>query len=248
MNPNEFDSLYNNIIASIQKDVEDGDFEILEQTDHSICVWDNLDIIDREYTITNPNKIDRAFLENRIVFTPSLATLPFCLQKENLLRLLESADKRLFMTLNNIVFCNDIEEDYDYLSQLNEDYAQELEVSDLPEQGTLGIHWYCYNKVLINVGAIFQETIQMAKDGDIYPYEIHNCLEWGIITTLFHELRHLEQANPYLPEELFKIEDKEEDAEIYARTFADTCSISIISNFSPEYSELYEEKEELYDH
>lgn len=226
-----FDELYQEMVASIHEDEEEGKFEITEQTDGSISVWDNLDIMDREYTITNPNLIDRDFLNDRLILTPSISELPFVIKKEDVLSLLEMVDKRLLMTLEGIVLCNDSEADFDYLRALNDDYYQALEVSDIPDDGMLGMNWYCYNKVFINVGEVFRQTLKMHENGDLYDYEVEDCLEWGILTTLIHELRHLEQSNPYLPEELFPEKDEEKDAEQYALQFSENCSFSIVSEF-----------------
>ena len=80
--------------------------------------------------------------------------------------------------------------------------------------------WYDACKVFVNIEEIIKVTKSMLEEGILYDYEVTDCINQGIIETLIHELRHLAQANPYLPEELLKQKgDDEEDAEQYARTF-----------------------------
>lgn len=242
----EYNKLYQEMVASIKEDVEkEGQedlIEITEETGMSISVWDNFEMIDREYTITNPNCIGREYLRNKLIITPSVSELPFIIKQENILSLLEMVDKRLLMTLEGIVLCNDAEADFDYLRDLNDDFYQELEVSDIPCDGLLGINWYCYNKVLVNAGEVFRQTLKLHDDGYIYDWEIEDCIEHGIVTTLIHELRHLEQSNPYIPRQEFQMSDKEthdeceEDAENYARDFCNKHDCKLIYDFK--YKEI----------
>ena len=59
--------------------------------------------------------------------------------------------------------------------------------------------------------------------GSTKEEEARDCYNYGFVTTIIHELRHLAQQNPYLPEDVLQQEDEdeEEDAEMFARNFCD---------------------------
>lgn len=231
-------SIFKQMARDIKSDAAQScNIEILEETETKISVWDNMDLIDREYTITAESEIDRAYYDSRLIFTPSISDLPFSLQRNKILDFLSILDAMLSMTLESIVFCNDEEKDFDYLRNLSDEFYSELEVNDLPGESNhlLGINWYTENKVFINVGEIYRSSQDLLANGDLLKSEFLDCVNWGIITTLVHELRHLEQSNPYVPKAEFQMseaetnEDMEDDAENYAKNICAKHSVYVIS-------------------
>ena len=125
---------FDQIKNSIQGDIKKGcHIEITEETAHSIWIYDEEEICSREYQLTDPAVIHAKWIMEKIIVTPSVLELPYSFDIKNLILYLDQyLDKNMLMTLQNIVFCGDLENDFDYLRDYNDDFYQELECSDLP--------------------------------------------------------------------------------------------------------------------
>lgn len=216
-------TVFEDIKKNIKDDVtkyaanEEGVLEITDENDNHITVYEDIDGFSREYTITNPDAITKEWINERIIVTDSVKELDISINIEKLAEFATSLDKNMLLTLENIIIVNDAEKDYDYLSALDDEFAQMLEVSDLPDENLVGLMWFSYQKVFLNLGSIIKATDELIEDGIGYDYEREQDINRGIATTLVHEIRHLAQANPYL--EANKLNQKgndEEDAENYA--------------------------------
>lgn len=199
--------------------------KILKNTQNGITVYDQMEYpFDRTYTITHPKKMTQKWLADRIIVTPSANK--FNLHTENVIKWIhKNLLKCFYCTLNYIVFLGDDEKaEFNYLQSYNEFFSRAVIEHDLPrvvEQ--LGVNWFSDACVIISLGNIFAGTDEMLADGCIRQNEIDECNNHGVAETLIHELRHLAQANPYIPKEVFRQrhQDLEEDAEIFAREFCE---------------------------
>ena len=252
----ENDKLFQEIVQNIKEDIseeekrikeEDSEacplLEILEEDANHIRIRDDMEeCMYREYTIMNPNAMDQEWLDGRIIVTPSVAKLPFSFDAKKLAGfLICHLGKEMYLNLNKIVFLNNLNEDYDYLVHMDDDdeLSYALEEHELPYD-MLGIQWHAKEIVLVNLGEIMKCTEQMVEDGDLEPYEVKGCVHYGIFSTLIHELRHLAQSNPYLPEHALNFlmevatdndEDEnalEQDAETYCRDFCNSHSLPYV--------------------
>ena len=214
-------NLFERIKSSIKEDVSlDEDLiQILEETDSKICVYDDFDGYGREYTITNPLTINENWIKEKIIITKSVSKTGYIINTDLITKwLLENLDKNMYLTLENIVIMNDSEEDFDELPLIDEKFSELLEVNNLPDENLVGLMWYYYQIVFVNIGTIVNTTKEMLEVGDLYEWEEKDTINSGIISTLVHEIRHLAQANPYLPEDVLNQKsDDETDAEDYAR-------------------------------
>jgi hypothetical protein len=219
------------IKKSIEDDIKNGlEVEILAESNDSIVVYDNADIMDRDYEIKNPNILTKDWLKEHTIITPSVNELP---QKINVDKMIdwvyENIDKDMYLTLERIIICNDEEKDFDYLRDYNDELYSQLECNDLPSENQLGIMWYDASIVVVNFGTIIKTTNEMIEDGYLYEYEKNDNINYGLISTLAHEIRHLAQANPYLPEDVLQqCGDDEEDAEQYAINICDEHNVYIL--------------------
>lgn len=254
----ENNKLFQEIVQNIKEDIseeekrikeEDSEdyplLEILEEDANHIRIRDDMEeCMYREYTIMNPNAMDQEWLDGRIIVTPSVAKLPFSFDAKKLAGfLICHLGKEMYLNLNKIVFLNDLDEDYDYLVHMddNDELSYALEEHELPYD-MLGIQWHAKEIVLVNLGEILKCTEQMVEDGDLESYVVKGFINYGIFSTLIHELRHLAQSNPYLPEHALNFlvevatdddEDEyqnalEEDAETYCRDFCDSHSLPYV--------------------
>lgn len=137
---------------------EEGVLEITEENDNYIAVYEDIDGFSREYTITNPDVITKEWIKELIIVTDSAKELEFIIDTDKLADFAASLDKNMLLTLENIVIVNDAEKDYDYLSALDDSFARMLEVSDLPDEHLIGLMWFSYQKVFVNLGSIIKAT------------------------------------------------------------------------------------------
>lgn len=224
-------TLFEQMKKDIKEDVEEYKSEgedilwIDNETESSISVYDDVDGCSREYTITDPLRINSEWITDKIIVTDSVQEIGKINSNEIALWLDKYIDKNMYCTLKNIIFVNDTEKDYDFLANYNEDFHDMLETNDLPID-SIGLMWFSHQIVLINVGAIEQCTQEMVDDGELYENEKECTVNSGIITTLVHEIRHLAQSNPYLPEEILQQRDDDEiDAENYAIEVCDSIPL-----------------------
>lgn len=237
--------IFNEMKKYIKEDMElatEDEISIISEDNTHITLWDYYnDDLDRTYTLTDPDIIDSDFVKDRIIITETAKDL-VDIDIDDLSDYLCRYAKNSLINLEQIIFINDTEKDFDELYERRDgyDWRECLEVNDLPID-ELGIMWFERSMVLVNIGEILKTTEEMAKNGEIYPEDIPKELNIGIVTTLLHELRHLEQANPYIPAEEFNqiSIDKEADAEEYAREIYDFHPIDILKDID------YEEDKEI---
>lgn len=214
---------------SIAEDIEEGtQVEIIEDAGSSIKVLDETESY-RELMITDPSLITVQWLRDRLIVTPRARELSHVVDEDALCTwLAKNVDPDMMVTLRAIVILgDDYDEDYEYLKTVG-DFAYELEASDLPID-ELGLHWFSYGKVFAHMGNIIEGVREMADTGDIYPWEDRREVGYGLLTTLVHEIRHLAQANPYLPESvLCQGSDDETDAESYARDVVNAAFADVV--------------------
>lgn len=205
-------------IKDSEKTHNDDCFYILSETADTITVYDNFfSKISKEYTITDTDSINKQWIRDKIIVTKSANALDIKIDTDKIAEFLNSVDKYLLMTLNDIVFCADTDKDYDELADINDEWNDRLQVSNLPDENLIGIMWYEFNTVCINMAAVIETINDMLKDGQIYDWERHDAINRGIGETLIHELRHLAQVNPFIPEKILRTLDNNDeiDAERY---------------------------------
>lgn len=106
--------------------------------------------------------------------------------------------------------------------RLYDEYTDEyaLEIGE----GVLGQLWFERNTVMINMGEIVRAADEVATENadvvDIDPFfSFENQVQTGFLTTVLHELRHLQMdTNIFLPEDMYPLElASEESVEEYCR-------------------------------
>lgn len=229
-----FKTMVRNVIQDARdvenKDYADAYLDICNVSHKCIelCDWYNHDI-DRNYTITNPDYINLDWLKERLVVTKSVSELDYQIDTDALMGYINQFfPKELLTTLNRIVICNDGEKDFEELYN-NPDFGDMVEICDLPDADGdryLGIYWFEFNVVAVNLGGIINcakaSLAEDIADGFAFESDVADDVNREVIVTLVHELRHLAQGNPYLPKEVLQQEsDKEEDAEEFARNLVD---------------------------
>lgn len=219
--------LYQQIEESIEKEVNVYGTDVICITwcgENYISVADFTGDCPESYTITNPDSIDEKWLEDRVIVTASVGKLGLGIDTKKIAEwLISNVDKTMYMMLQNIVFVNDIAWDYDYLCAMNEDFCDMLEVNDLPSDGIVGYTWWNHQIVFVQVKSIVDIIDEEIASGNLFLHERDVEINKGILMTLVHEIRHIAQSNPWIPESVFGKygEDSEEDAENYAVSIAE---------------------------
>lgn len=217
------------IKESIEEDIASGvPVEIIDESGDCIKVFDDTEC-GREYALYDPNKIDAGWIAQRIIETPAASSLRYRVSARDLASYLSSnVSPEFMMTLSAIVILgDDYDDDYTYLSGIG-DFKYELEGSDLPVD-ELGLHWYSYNKVFIHMGNIIAAVDEEYEQLRIDEWDILPEINLNVLTTLVHEIRHLAQANPYIPDDvLMQRSDDETDAEEYARRIVGSFPLSVV--------------------
>ncbi len=184
---------------------EDGYVGFIEM-DGGILVDDCRNSDRSRYRIANPALIDLEWIEERMVVLSEAE--PFRIN-ENLFAewLTECVSKWMVMSLRAIVFCGSNDAPPSEIDGFDEFFGLPS-CADMPEEGELGIALSDYGLVLVNVEAHFSVC------------DVRESVMDDIAVTLVHEIRHLAQANPYLPDYLMRQWGTEEnDAESFARNF-----------------------------
>lgn len=236
----EYAFLYQEIVRGMfetKKEVErrnDGVtyFNIISYNDNRIFVEENVDnLIDRRYIIYNlDNKTEEEledFLSGKIYVTESCKKYlkeyegddseGFFLDTEKLVKLLaRKLPREVYMNLNKIIFIC-LEEDCSELEKNEDLFGGEIIANDIPgEDDLLGKFWYVNSYILINV----KNCASVIQFADCFG-DFMNEWNRNIMMAILHELRHLEQNNTYIPEEVLSLvsEDIEEDAKEFAFNF-----------------------------
>lgn len=196
---------------------------IEQETADAVFLYDDMDGMNRTYSIADPAAINAGWIADRVIVTDSVRDA--CRIDTEILAewLAQHTDKNLLLTLESIVFINDSDADYDFLCEnYGEKFEDALQENQLPDGDVLGIMWHSEQAVLVNAGAILHETDKEIADGLLNAWERESCTSYETMKTLLHEIRHLAQENPYLPEEILNQHGTDEqDAEEYAE---DACS------------------------
>ena len=225
--------LYYSILTDIIQDVrqerklnpEEPMLEIQEVSHEAITVFDMLwsenDPDGRFYTIANPDSLSEKVLMNKLIVPHSASNSAYKVDSEALIHwLYESLPKEMWMTLNKIILVYDDEADFEELYNRN-DIGELLGLHDLTKDGCCGLTWATEDIVVVDVQHIVRFSLDDA-DKDGLPWYVDEDINRGIKTTLIHEIRHVAQNNPYLPETILQQESSDEDdAEEYARNFVD---------------------------
>lgn len=238
----EFKKILEDIKTDAQEEnPEELDYEtgvlIYDETDTyiSVGVFDDGD--EHRFRITDPEAIDLNWLASRIVVTPGAAALHYeihsdiadCevnyISTESILNwVFDNIPKECYQTLNRLVLTTDSEEDFNYLYDLKipegfSDFNDLLEIHSLPDEHCIGISWADDDVIVIDVGHIIDKTKEMLQNGEIFDYEYNSTIYDGIYMTIAHEIRHLQQNNPYVSDSVRTsfLSDPEIDAEEFAR-------------------------------
>ena len=224
----DMNELYKNMVEAIKRDAEkyvaDDDYSegdeylaVEDESETHISVYDDLNAArDHRYTIMNPKFLDEDALKSKILTSASLRR-ECNLDVDAIAKWIYSElPQETYLTLNKLVLMYDEEEDFD-------EFAEDDEFGDVfdsgsywPDNGMLGITWWEFSICVVNVKSIIESCFKHELVDEQHPLGIE--LNRQIFATIAHEFRHLAQANPYLPEEVFdRIDDDNEvDAEEFA--------------------------------
>ncbi len=205
------------------------------ETENSILVHDLEDgIFDKYYRIHDTEVIDKDWLLQHVVITPSLekasedkqgiwnAPVPFWSVYGVISDfVLSCIPKETYRTLNRLVLIYDEDKDFDYLQSVPiEDYIEDfdylLETHEFPPEHGIGITWSSDCVTVINVKHIQDAAEEMIDSGELSKDEKDEDIMRGILMTIAHEFRHLQQNNPYQNENATFLPDPEQDAEDFA--------------------------------
>ena len=206
-----------------------------EETDTSILVCDMTDeCFTQYYCITDTDVMDKDWLRGKIIVTPSLQRastdvkgpwnnpVPFSdILNEIMTFLLDFVPKTAYQTLNRLILIYDDVEDEDYLSEVkidgwHEDFDYLLEDhGGLPSDKLCGISWARDCVTIVNVRSIQQATEEMIRSGECSRENKGSDIMRGVLMTVAHEFRHLQQDNPYSDKTGMQ-PDRERDAEDFA--------------------------------
>lgn len=185
---------------------------LIEDSDRKLTVCDNFDFWSTIFDICSPDQITEEWLTDRTFVTSSVQSLPVRINIRKITEwIAETIDPNLLLTLQKIVYVNDTEADAEELPQLHPDFATLLDEHDLPVD-LLGTFWYRHQTLVIHLGNIVNECMACHTGLPVINREI--------LKTVAHEIRHLAQANAYLPASVIPRDrddfQMEADAEDYA--------------------------------
>ena len=152
-----------------------------------------------------------------------------------------ACDHNAFITLEEVVVVwseLDIDEtlepsdfEDEQRKRLYEEYSDEY-ANEIGE-GVLGQLWFERNTAVINMGEVVRAADEVAAQNtdlvDIDPFfSFENHVQTGFLTTVLHELRHLQMdTNIFLPEDMYPLElASEESVEEYCREAFETHVIN----------------------
>ena len=174
-----------------------------------------------QYEITNKVYIDADWLYERIIFTPTASIAAHTMKQRLVNWLIDNVPKDTYMALHKLIFIYDIDKDFDWLTE-DQEMVDLLECHELPDDNLLGINWATDFCAVINIKSIINTVNEMVKSGEIDEDERRDEVCRGILTTVVHELRHLQQNLPIVADDDAEYgNDDEEDAENFARCIVD---------------------------
>lgn len=192
---------------------------IIDEGADYIC-FEDLDQDSTRFTIFDKDSINTGWIEDRIIMSPASETI--CPLSKSVLSewILSHIPKETYMFLNRIIFLTDDDNDVDAILEeetSDASMADLMAVHSLPSDDQLGISWVCDNCVVLDISHIKRCIDEMYQEGCID--DVKSEMEYGILMTLAHELRHLQQNFPYPSDRVFDsfLPDPEEDAEEFAR-------------------------------
>ena len=225
--------IFEGICHAIQLDVEKTKnnrneyVSIEEQNNKFIKIFDAMDgeVMSRFYTIRNPEYIDEKYLSSIIFVSDEVENSDFSINKNAIVKYMNHMDKNMLMTLNRVYFITGEEEDTDNIYK-DDTFSEAVESGHYIDDNEVGITWWDYDAAVINVKAI-EETMDDMDDGFMNRKKE---MDFGVLTTMVHEIRHVAQSNLYLPEFVLKYNgrDNEDDAETYARNWVDNHYMSVV--------------------
>lgn len=219
---------------AIEDDIEDGlTIKILETNHDQLVVCDNTDsrYSDHIYRITNPSLISENWIKEKILVTPSTNDLEYKVDEDSIASYLYLYVKRNYMlTMENIVFCNDIATDWDYLHKISDKFAKETETNLLPAHEN-SVFWHDSGKIIINFGNIIRETEREIEAGQIAEWEKEDVVNEKLMVSLLYEIRNLAFSNPYIPDDIMeqRYANKNVDAKEYAADVYSNCKAYVIT-------------------
>ena len=207
-----------NIKAQIHENEDGESFFILDEGDDFIEMESTVEPI-KVCRYENMYEISSDWIKDRIITSSSVN-----IDKDDMAKFVfEHIPKETYQTLRYLIFIKDDEADFDELFDQLESITGYplLEVHDFPHGDQLGITWTVDCCCVVHVGNIEKEIDRMVRDGDIDEWERAPETEIGIMTTIAHELRHLQQTDLFLQSDVVFLSDPEEDAEEFARQTMD---------------------------
>lgn len=229
----DFDMILKRVHADANKNPDV--IEIEDENSNSILIHDYSDeVFDKRYRITDTAVMDKEWLLNHVIITPSLSkaseqgntlwSSPMPIQRVlDFISdfILNYVPKETYKTLNKLVLIYDDEEDFDWLYQTPiKDYAEDfdylLEIHEFPPENGIGLTWSSDCVTIVNLKHIKEASDDLLSSGDISEAEQDEDVIRGVLMTIAHEFRHLQQNCPYQKENIDFLQDPEIDAETFA--------------------------------
>lgn len=218
---------------------EISELSIESSDDKGLVVWDDEDA--KLLPVYFPEAMTVDDLVQRIHIS---SDIPKCYQADRKALaeyLWKACDHNAFITLQEVVVVWSQPDDAGtYISsdfedeqrrRLYEEYSDEC-ANEIGE-GVLGQLWFERNTAVVNMGEIVRAADEVAAQNadlvDIDPFfSFENQVQTGFLTTVLHELRHLQMdTNIFLPEDMYPLELASEGAvEEYCREAFETHVIN----------------------
>ena len=201
------------IIHSLKQLADEGEVEILSQTQKRITIWDSAGY-GKELTFYFKEYFTYGSISRRVYVSPYIPKPYKSTFNKKLIvdALLNKIDTNCLLTMKALFIIYDDRDRERLMALTNDEYALEIGM-DL-----VGVTWWERNICIVNAN----EIIAVAKEvhGDDKHY-LQQEVEIGLGTTIIHELRHLLlDTNILLPEDEYPIElASEEMVEEYCRNF-----------------------------
>lgn len=194
---------YPDTMEDVHRLLEQSNFDCLsieEETDSEAIILDQME--STEFPLRVLSSITAEWLQSKLFISPKLKYRFGFDAKKMAGILLQIMGKAPFMTLNQLFFIYN-SSDWGYVAK-RLGYRRELQgeaLEDLRFDG-LGIMWHFESACAINVRAIEKAALELINDGAAYMDEFDYEFSIGVISTVIHELLHLQRnTNPFCEEE-----------------------------------------------
>jgi len=198
------------VLAVLNKDMLDGNGEIIEETENYIRYFEYSTDMETKYRFEE--RISDEIVKQLIHVGDSASK--YGLTKDHIIAVL----KKVFgddypdavCTLSGIIIPSNENEFYEMLDKSNGVSDDMREWYDWENEEEFVGHMFSAHQIaLVNECKIASTTKEMCGVGHLYNDEY----QIGIMTTLIHEMRHLMlETNVFLPEDEFPESEKEEDS------------------------------------